>query len=132
MPSCSFMMEYDIHTLLDLLTLAATVTVIYCMTQTDMRATYQREQDGMKFFMVVSCPCVHAVWCSSTALRVWCCLSLAAVVACTVPAKGARLRWQPGPIAPVAPCSRPNTLPLRPGATFASNCRRGLACCWRS
>lgn len=48
------MMEYDIHTLLDLLTLAATVTVVYCMTQTDMRATYQKEQDGVKFFMVVS------------------------------------------------------------------------------
>lgn len=50
----SFMMEYDIHTLLDLLTLGATGTVIYCMTNTEMRATYQKEQDSLKFFMVVS------------------------------------------------------------------------------
>lgn len=48
------MMEYDIHTLLDLLTLTATVAVIFCMVNTEMRSTYQKEQDALKFYMVVS------------------------------------------------------------------------------
>ncbi|KAG2482328.1 hypothetical protein HYH03_018737 [Edaphochlamys debaryana] len=53
---CSFMMEYDIHTVLDGLTLIATLAVVYCMTATDMRLTYQKEQDMIKFYYVLV-PC---------------------------------------------------------------------------
>lgn len=48
------MMEYDLHTLLDALTLVATVAIIYCMTCTNMKVTYQREQDTVKSYFVVS------------------------------------------------------------------------------
>jgi ER lumen protein retaining receptor len=47
------MMEYDIHTVLDGLTLAATLGVVYCMTLSGMRRTYQKEQDVVKFWLVV-------------------------------------------------------------------------------
>lgn len=47
------MMEYDIHTVLDALTLAATLGVVFCMTATDMKMTYQKEQDIIKFYVVV-------------------------------------------------------------------------------
>lgn len=51
---CSYQMEYDIHTVLDLLTLLATAAVIYCMAgHSEIRRTYQREQDGVKFYYVV-------------------------------------------------------------------------------
>ncbi|GFR51382.1 hypothetical protein Agub_g13811 [Astrephomene gubernaculifera] len=53
---CSFMMEYDIHTVLDGLTLLATLGVVLNMTLTDMRATYQKEQDIVKFYYVLA-PC---------------------------------------------------------------------------
>ncbi|PNW73524.1 hypothetical protein CHLRE_13g562475v5 [Chlamydomonas reinhardtii] len=53
---CSFMMEYDIHTVLDALTLAATLGVVFCMTATDMKMTYQKEQDIIKFYVVLI-PC---------------------------------------------------------------------------
>lgn len=47
-------MEYDVHTLLDGLTLLATVGVIFCMTlQPDVRQTYQKDQDKLKFYFVV-------------------------------------------------------------------------------
>jgi hypothetical protein len=49
----SFMMEYDIHTVLDGLTLLATLGVIYCMLFTEMKKTYQKEQDIVKFYYVV-------------------------------------------------------------------------------
>ena len=49
------MMEYDIHTVLDGLTLIATVGVIFCMTlQPDVKITYQKDQDKLKFYFVVS------------------------------------------------------------------------------
>lgn len=50
----SFMMEYDIHTVLDLLTLLATLGVLYCMLLSKMRVTYQKEQDLTKAYFVVS------------------------------------------------------------------------------
>ncbi|KXZ43737.1 hypothetical protein GPECTOR_81g185 [Gonium pectorale] len=53
---CSFMMEYDIHTVLDGLTLLATLGVVYCMTAADMKVTYQKEQDIIKFYYVLV-PC---------------------------------------------------------------------------
>jgi hypothetical protein len=49
----SFMMEYDIHTILDALTLAATGIILYCMTSTDVAPTYQKEQDKVKYYYVV-------------------------------------------------------------------------------
>ena len=50
---CSFMMEYDIHTLLDFLTLLATVWVIY-MLRFPLRSSYQDKEDSLKFYFVVS------------------------------------------------------------------------------
>ena len=47
------MMEYDIHTVLDALTLLATGGVIFCMMFTDMKLTYQKDQDIIKFPFVV-------------------------------------------------------------------------------
>ncbi|KDD74845.1 ER lumen protein retaining receptor [Helicosporidium sp. ATCC 50920] len=41
---CSFMMEYDIHTVLDLLTLIATGSVVYAL-RGPLRDSYQRELD---------------------------------------------------------------------------------------
>lgn len=55
---CSFMMEYDIHTLLDLLTLAATVWVIYTM-RTTLKATYNAQMDSMALLYVLA-PCAIA------------------------------------------------------------------------
>lgn len=52
---CSFMMEYDIHTLLDALTLVATGWVIYTLYG-PLRESYQREQDSLNpLFIVVPC-----------------------------------------------------------------------------
>ncbi len=51
---CSFMMEYDIHTVLDAMTLIATAGVIFCMlVQAQIRVTYQKDQDRLKFYYVV-------------------------------------------------------------------------------
>ena len=48
------MMEYDIHTILDGLTLLATGGVIFCMLlQSDIRGTYQKDQDKLQFYFVV-------------------------------------------------------------------------------
>lgn len=49
----SFMMEYDIHTILDALTLAATVYVIYMM-MFQLKHTYQVELDTILTAYVVS------------------------------------------------------------------------------
>ena len=46
---CSFMMEYDIHTLLDLLTLAATIWVIYTM-RTTLKARWRSTRSRVHFF----------------------------------------------------------------------------------
>ncbi|KAL6758653.1 KDEL receptor B [Haematococcus lacustris] len=54
---CSFMMEYDIHTVLDGMTLVATVVIVFCMGFTSMRQTYQAEQDRVKAWMV-AVPCM--------------------------------------------------------------------------
>ena len=51
--SCrSFMMEYDVHTVLDLLTLAATAWVIYTLRVT-LKDSYQNEQDTIQTYYVV-------------------------------------------------------------------------------
>lgn len=51
----SFAMEYDIHTVLDALTLLATGGVIFCMlVQPQIKQTYQKEQDRVQFYYVVS------------------------------------------------------------------------------
>ena len=49
---CSFMMEYDIHTVLDFLTLVATVWVIYTL-RIPLKDTYQEEQDSVQTYYVV-------------------------------------------------------------------------------
>lgn len=51
----SFMMEYDIHTVLDALTLVATAMIVYCMIGTDIKQTYQKDQDRVKWYFVVGC-----------------------------------------------------------------------------
>jgi hypothetical protein len=48
------MMEYDIHTLLDALTLCATVAVIYALTATPIKTTYQSDLDSVRWYYVVS------------------------------------------------------------------------------
>ena len=57
---CSFMMEYDIHTVLDLLTLIATVWVIYTL-RIPLKDTYQEEQDSVQTYFVVRRPLITAV-----------------------------------------------------------------------
>ncbi|KAL6776724.1 hypothetical protein ACKKBF_B30685 [Auxenochlorella protothecoides x Auxenochlorella symbiontica] len=53
---CSFMMEYDIHTLLDLLTLLATGWVVYTL-RGPLRESYQRELDGLNP-LIILVPCL--------------------------------------------------------------------------
>lgn len=53
---CSFMMEYDIHTVLDLLTLAATCWVIYTL-RGPLHESYQKQQDTLSY-LVVLVPCL--------------------------------------------------------------------------
>jgi hypothetical protein len=48
------MMEYDIHTLLDALTLVATTAVIYALTATPIKNTYQNDLDSVRWYYVVS------------------------------------------------------------------------------
>lgn len=58
----SFMMEYDVHTLLDGLTLVATAWVIY-MLRFKLKDTYQAAQDTVHLYYVVpphSPPCICA------------------------------------------------------------------------
>eukprot|EP00208_Stichococcus_sp_RCC1054_P002612 CAMPEP_0206148798 /NCGR_PEP_ID=MMETSP1473-20131121/37440_1 /ASSEMBLY_ACC=CAM_ASM_001109 /TAXON_ID=1461547 /ORGANISM="Stichococcus sp, Strain RCC1054" /LENGTH=290 /DNA_ID=CAMNT_0053546221 /DNA_START=877 /DNA_END=1749 /DNA_ORIENTATION=- len=53
---CSFMMEYDVHTVLDMLTLLATAWVVYTL-RFKLQDTYQDDQDSIKTYYVVV-PCV--------------------------------------------------------------------------
>ena len=53
---CSFMMEYDIHTLLDFITLAATCWVIYELA-VPLADTYQADQDALPWWLVAA-PCL--------------------------------------------------------------------------
>ena len=50
---CSFVMEYDIHTLLDLATLATTLWVIY-MIRFKLKSSYMEEKDNFAIYYVVS------------------------------------------------------------------------------
>ncbi|KAK9799367.1 hypothetical protein WJX73_002968 [Symbiochloris irregularis] len=52
---CSFMMEYDIHTILDLLTLVATCFVMYGL-RVPLKDTYQADQDSVQTYYV-AIPC---------------------------------------------------------------------------
>ncbi|XP_021769304.1 putative ER lumen protein-retaining receptor C28H8.4 [Chenopodium quinoa] len=52
---CSFVMEYDIHTLLDTATLATTLWVIY-MIRFRLKSTYMEEKDNFAIYYVVV-PC---------------------------------------------------------------------------
>jgi ER lumen protein retaining receptor len=49
---CSFVMEYDIHTILDTATLVATLFVIY-MIRFKLRATYMVDKDNFALYYVV-------------------------------------------------------------------------------
>lgn len=50
---CSFVMEYDIHTILDTAALAATLFVIY-MIRFKLRSTYMLDKDNFALYYVVS------------------------------------------------------------------------------
>lgn len=50
---CSVVMEYDIHTLLDLATLATTLWVIY-MIRFKLRSSYMEDKDNIPLYYVVS------------------------------------------------------------------------------
>ncbi|KAL3843394.1 hypothetical protein ACJIZ3_000797 [Penstemon smallii] len=52
---CSFVMEYDIHTLLDMATLATTLWVIY-MIRFKLRSSYMEDKDNFAHYYVVV-PC---------------------------------------------------------------------------
>lgn len=52
---CSFLMEFDVHTFLDFLTLSTTLWVIYTM-RTSLKQTYTKELDSMKIYYVLV-PC---------------------------------------------------------------------------
>lgn len=52
---CSFVMEYDIHTLLDSATLVSTLWVIY-MIRFNMRSTYMEDKDNFSVYYVLL-PC---------------------------------------------------------------------------
>uniref|UniRef100_A0A7N0U5L6 ER lumen protein retaining receptor n=1 Tax=Kalanchoe fedtschenkoi TaxID=63787 RepID=A0A7N0U5L6_KALFE len=49
---CSFVMEYDIHTLLDMATLCATLWVIY-MIRFNLRSSYMEEKDNFAIYHVI-------------------------------------------------------------------------------
>lgn len=49
---CSFVMEYDIHTILDSATLVATLFVIY-MIRFKLRSTYMVDKDNFALYYVV-------------------------------------------------------------------------------
>lgn len=50
---CSFVIEYDVHTFLDLATLIATLWVIY-MIRFKLKASYMGEKDNFKVLYLVS------------------------------------------------------------------------------
>lgn len=50
---CSFVMEYDIHTILDLATLATTLWVIY-MIRFNLRSSYMEDKDNFALYYVVT------------------------------------------------------------------------------
>lgn len=50
---CSFVMEYDIHTLLDMATLATTLWVIY-MIRFNLKSSYMEDKDNFAMYYVVS------------------------------------------------------------------------------
>ena len=50
---CSFVMEYDIHTFLDLMTLAATIWVVYTM-RTTLRKTYNDQLDDFHVVYILA------------------------------------------------------------------------------
>lgn len=58
---CSFIMEYDVHTILDLLTLAATGWIIF-MILTKLKSTWQQDKDVMLEAYVVR----SMLWCFHT------------------------------------------------------------------
>ena len=60
----SFVMEYDIHTLLDALTLGATVWVVYTMRM-KLRHTYQADLDNIYSYYVVRSVGVASPLCMS-------------------------------------------------------------------
>ncbi|CAN1300952.1 ER lumen protein-retaining receptor [Linum perenne] len=59
---CSFVMEYDIHTLLDLSTLATTVWVIY-MIRFNLKSSYMADKDNFApYFVIVEPFTAHYVF----------------------------------------------------------------------
>lgn len=50
---CSYVMEYDVHTLLDLATLTTTIWVIYMM-RINLNSSYMLEKDNVSVLYVVS------------------------------------------------------------------------------
>ena len=50
---CSFVMEYDIHMLLDFSTLATTLWVIY-MIRFSLKSSYMEDKDNLAMYYVVS------------------------------------------------------------------------------
>jgi hypothetical protein len=53
-------MEYDIHTILDGMTLVATSGVLYALWFTPIKSTYQADLDNVKFYYVVRGCCSNS------------------------------------------------------------------------
>lgn len=64
---CSFVMEYDIHTLLDLATLGATLWVIYMMRY-KLRSSYMEEKDNFAIHHVVRFSLISSCYCTMISL----------------------------------------------------------------
>lgn len=69
---CSFVMEYDIHTILDLATFVTTVWVIY-MIRLKLKASYMEEKDNFAIYYVVSSNCLFHPKFKSIALLMFLC-----------------------------------------------------------
>ncbi|GER34478.1 ER lumen protein retaining receptor family protein [Striga asiatica] len=63
---CSFVMEYDIHTVLDMATLATTLWVIY-MIRFKLRSSYMEDKDNIElYYVVIPCAVIALLFHPST------------------------------------------------------------------
>lgn len=67
---CSFFMEYDIHTLLDFLTLCATGFVIYMM-RGPLHHTYKSQDDTMHPLIIIAPCALIAVFTHPATSHIW-------------------------------------------------------------
>lgn len=109
---CSFVMEYDVHTLLDLLTLATTLWVIY-MIRFNLKSSYMDDKDNFAMYYVVSLPIF---------LDFDSCIFFPSLVAMTLNVLGSKkIRWIKVYVS-MWPCFGPNVL-VKQSCGSTHNCR---------